>query len=300
MILVILGSYCFTAFIHEPSHRSRALRETGRTSTMLRWNSVLMDIPAIRLFPSATVNMETNMVLRVSENGGLYSTQKKSYFHGIFHIHPNSYRNTFHGAYMNMTINRFLGNPWEAYFQTNPPSSASAKRAKHPVKRKATGHWFPQRWLSQRPLKWVQYANIFRKSVRKTSYVSWFCLLNRVICSCSFTLSPSNDRLNGCIIEMTWNPPQFQPFQLPLGHFTSFLFHAFAMSHVKSHPGPPQEVCHIVISYLNLSLFQPYFQVESHECFTPLSQWLSSRESTRHCALPEKNTGVSELTFKTF
>ena len=68
----------------------------------------------------------------------------------------------------------------------------------------------------------------------------------------------------------------------------SFLFHAFAMSHVKSHPGHPQEVCHIMISYLNLSLFQPYFQVESHECLTPLSQWLSSQESTRHCALLEK------------
>ena len=91
-------------------------------------------------------------------------------------------------------------------------------------------------------------------------------------------------------------------FQLSLGHFTIFLFHAFAMSHMKSHPGPPQEVCRIMIPYLNLSLFQPYFQVESHECFTPLSQWLSSRESTRHCALPylKKNTGVSELTFKTF
>ena len=81
MILVILGSYCFTApdkTWAEPSLQSPARSSRpGRTSTTLRWNSVLMDIPAIRLFPSATVNMETNMVLRVSEN--------------VFFLHPNSY-----------------------------------------------------------------------------------------------------------------------------------------------------------------------------------------------------------------
>ena len=173
MILVILGSYCFTAFIHEPSHRSRALRETGRTSTMLRWNSVLMDIPAIRLFPSATVNMETNMVLRVSENGG-YTVHKKraTFMVSFIYIQIATNRNTFHGAYMNMTINRFLGKP----ISEQPTQFCECKKDQASSKTKGDWALISPEMLSQRPLKWVQYANIFRKSVRKQAMcLDFFC-----------------------------------------------------------------------------------------------------------------------------
>jgi hypothetical protein len=113
---------------------------------------------------------------------------------------------------------------WGSLFSEQPTQFCECKKDQASSKTKGDWALISPEMLSQRPLKWVQYANIFRKSVRKTSYVSWFFLLNRVICSCSFTLSPSNDRLNGCIIEMTWNPPQFHSFSCPWVISRAFYF----------------------------------------------------------------------------
>ena len=186
-------------------HRSRALREArGQEEPLQRCDEILCW-----------------WIFRQSGSFQVpRSTWKQTWFWGclkmFFFLHPNSYVHDLSYTSKKLQIEtHFMEHIWiwlstdfwGSLFSEQPTQFCECKKDQASSKTKGDWALISPEMVESTSFKVGTICQHLLQVSQKNKLCVLFFLLNRVICSCSFTLSPSNDRLNELFISRIRNEP---------------------------------------------------------------------------------------------